>query len=159
MPKIWIALLLLPTTALGFEKLGDISSDVFTADGRQADIAKRGEACIARLVRNDSLRDDASGPVLTSVLPQFGLVVAHSRLIKHTFGLDFIIQSVLTFESKDGRFRMTYSDIKSGADTGNGRVVLDKINKKAPLAKDAAQMIADLTNRIAQCVRQPSPDF
>jgi hypothetical protein len=62
MKRFALVLVLFPAAALAAEYLELVESKVYETSGTAAEIAKRGETCIARIVRNDAVRisDSAS---------------------------------------------------------------------------------------------------
>jgi hypothetical protein len=153
-----ILLAALPALSIaGPEAAPPVQSEVFTTSGTQTEIAKRGEVCIARLVRNESMGGQATGSTIASSVPDAGLVVANSRITVKSLLMNQVVQSVLTFESKDGRFRITHTDMKF-ADPGPFSH-FTPVYARTPLAKSVATALQKFSGDIAACVQQPASDF
>lgn len=178
------ALLALP--ALAFPPMPDVQSEVFQAAGAQVEIAKRGEICIARIVRFDgvSIADAtngtgplsgaldnplrakgktgqvAGGNVIITSSPELGIVVANNRLPYTMTMLSGVFQSTLTLEAKDGRFRITHSMIQEASkNTGiMSNEGLKPVNDNTKLAKRATEELQNESRAIAACMTKPS-DF
>ncbi len=149
-------------------------------------LAERARVCITQNVTNDavSLKDTSrvnplasiatmtagdkdtipGGEVLQTVDLDAGLIVAQSRTsIMGPMLNRYTIQSTITFESKDGRFRITHTGIKAamantGYATNDGftpvRIQFGSSYKKIEAA------LNDVTVKISQCVATaPSADW
>jgi hypothetical protein len=179
--------LLVTSSALAAEDMQPVESPVFPTTGTQVEIAKRGELCIARLVRFDgvSLRDATNstsmlgaaldnplapagkaqqvtgGNVIVTSAPESGVVVANNRLRFKMWALDSVVQSTLTLESKDGRFRLTHTAIQ-GASENTGishNVGFKPLHPKTPIAKRAADELQKESAAIAECIQKPPSDW
>jgi len=170
-------------TAPSFADTPAIESEVFEASGTHEEIAKRGELCIAQLVKNDglSVKDATNGAGLLGTVAQnpfdpkndkqliqagnvivasnADTVVANNRLpIQQFLTGRTIIQSVITLFAKDGRFKISHSDVQfaiqnTGYLDNNGFGPLDP---KAKLYGKASSALQELSTQIAQCVKQKS---
>jgi len=92
--------------------LSELSSDVYQAPSDHAAITRGATICAVRVL-NRGLR---TIPVITSAEPETGVVVALSAFkftVRTFFGpVIFDAQSTVAIEAKDGRFRITYSDLE-----------------------------------------------
>lgn len=116
--------------------LDRVEAPVVTAEAVPArQLAERARLCITQNVTNDSvvLKDTsrvnpmfsvatmsagdtnavAGGDVLRTVDLDAGLIVAQSRIPFTHMMMKHSIESTITFEAKDGRFRITHSGIKA----------------------------------------------
>jgi hypothetical protein len=149
-------------------------------------LTERARLCIVKNVSNDAvaLKDtsrvnpmasvatmtggDAStvqgGDVLQTVDLDAGLIVAQSRTsITNAMLMRYFVQSTLTFEARDGRFRLTHTGIKYAMqDTGyaaNGGFTPVLVQTGSPHKKITAAL-ADLSAKVADCVAEaPSADW
>ncbi len=169
-----------------YDPMPAVESEVFTTTGTAPEIAKRGEICIARLVRYDSVniadstngsgplagamdnpfrasgkaQEIAGGSVVVSHSPETGMVVANNRLPYKALMNAGVFQSTLTFESKDGRFRITHSAIQDA--TLNTGMVHNEgfkpVYDKSGLAKRAKEALQKQSTSIAKCVMNSQSD-
>jgi hypothetical protein len=172
---------LLPLAALTKEPnyLDTIESPVFEATGTAQEIAKRAMLCIPRIVRNDevTIKDTATtllgpvappeksrgvggGQVIVSSDIESATIVANSRVdFPGTMGLGRNARSTITFQAKDGRFRITHSAIEtlqkdSGITTNVGYT---KQGKGWGSGWEKAQTALEgVSAKIADCVSKPA---
>jgi hypothetical protein len=179
-----VALAIAPVSpARAAEELGPLQSAVFERPGTPREIATAARACAIKHLRNDAfqIRDSSrvgfmsppgstagdantipGGEVVTTFDPDAGLVVAQSRITRSALFGKESVQSTVTIEAKDGRFRITHSSIGSAAaDTGyaaNSGYHPVYIQAMSGHAKIRAALEA-LTEKIAACVRDaPASD-
>lgn len=99
---------------LAQEYLTTVRSDVIETPGAAAEIAARGERCIAR-----SFGSGAAGGELI-VSREGGVIVARNALTYRDGLLVWQIRSRFTFEARDGRFRTEHSAIERFNDQAGG---------------------------------------
>lgn len=176
------ALALFVTAAIA-APLESVESGVYETPGTQAEIAARGKACIAQLVRNDAvqitgaaqtglsimLADPYSpntntqqipgGPVIVSV--DSSAVVANSRIAFKVMLNQWSVQSTLTLMAKDGRFKFRHSAILLlSRDTGLlHNAGYEPIDERAAIVKQVRSTLGQLDEKIAQCIRAPSVEW
>jgi hypothetical protein len=158
-----------------------IESEVFQTAGTQAEIAERGELCIAQLVRNDSvaisdaapgtgilgaLQNDPLAPKADqSVIPGGSVViasdattvVANNRLtVRERFAGATTFQSILTLSAQDGRFKLVHTDIRFAmANTGYAQNDgFQPIHPKAKMLEKATSLLQELSAKVATCIQQ-----
>lgn len=169
--------------AVSAEALGPLQSAVYERAGTQREIATAARACALKILRNDAfqIRDSSrvgfmspagatdgdsstipGGEVVTTFDADGGLVVAQSRITRSTLFGKESVQSTVTIEAKDGRFRITHSSIGSAsADTGYaanrgyGPVLVQAMS---PHEKVRAAL-EGVTEKLAACIRDaPAAD-
>lgn len=174
-----VVLALAPTiSAHAAEELGPLQSAVYEATGSQNDLATRARTCAVKLLRNDAfqIRDasrvgfmspagatdgDAStipgGDVVTTFDAAAGLVVAQSRVARSALFGKESVQSTVTIETKENRFRITHSAIGSAsADTGYAAnrgyqpVLVQSMSGHAKIRAT----LEGLTEKLAACVKE-----
>ena len=132
-----------------------VESAVFETSGDHQAITRRGATCIAQVVKPGVV----NAPTILNTDPEGGVVVANNAF---EYVDRFIIptteqaRTTLTFEAKDGRFRVVHSSIerffKPGGwgPVGSGALV--------PTTSLSARL-AEISNGIAECVKRPVSDF
>lgn len=179
------AALISPAVAADAKFLERVESPVQAVDGASArQLAELARTCISQVVTFDSavLRDNArvsimspipadtsgdttavaGGDVLRTVDLDAGLIVAQSRLPFTRMMMKHIAESTITFEAKDGRFRITQTGIRVAmqstgyaANTGFSQV---RIQPGSGSEKIEAELLA-LSAKIGDCVAAASsPD-
>ena len=177
MKRFALVLALLPAAALAAEYLELVESKVYETSGMAAEIAKRGETCIARIVRNDAVRisDSASnlggfgqpkrstdqmsgGPVIVSSDPAAGIVVANSRVNWSRMLSAQVTQSTLTFMSKDGRFKIQHTNIET-LQLSTGYAENEGFTRQGKWTGSAWEKVEkalqETSDKVAQCVMAP----
>lgn len=172
---------LMPLIAMAKEPnyLDSIESAVIEASGTAQEITKRAMVCIPRIVRNDeiAIKDSATsligplnmaeksrgvggGSVIVTSDIESGTIVANSRVdFPGTMGIGRNARSVITFQAKDGRFRITHSAIETlQKDTGiSTNVGYTKQGKGWGSGWEKAQAALEgVTAKIAECVSNPA---
>lgn len=126
------------------ETLDAVESEVFQTLGTPQEIATKGKTCLAQLLRGDS---DASP--ITDADIQAGTIIARSQF-KYTFNLvSGVLRSTVTFMAKDGRFKITNSNIDRIL-SGYGATPIYK--GWGTGWKASEQALIDQNMQIAQCV-------
>jgi hypothetical protein len=97
------SLLAFAMPASGAQYLETIPSDVFQAAGDHAALARRSALCLAQAsgVPGQTLQADAEA----------GVVVGPALFSYSTIGIPWSVKSIVTIETKDGRFRITHSSL------------------------------------------------
>lgn len=145
----FLLLLISSTTVLGDEPT--VESQIYETAGTQAEIAKRGESCIAQLVRNDPFNErDTAGPVIVSMQPD--RIVANNRILIPARGfltIDELVQSTLTLMSRDGKFRIRHDNIRFAFPKHGG---FENLPAKSPARKTYIEALENLNQKIATCM-------
>lgn len=103
-----IALATLPNPAMANEYLTEVTSAVYQSNGTPHDIAVRASTCISQHLAPGTTDSQL---IITSDLDG-GIVVARSA-IKYPDGLlNWEVRSTFTFEARDGRFRITQTNLE-----------------------------------------------
>jgi hypothetical protein len=112
LPAICAASLLAPALAWAAQPdLERYQSPVFRAQGARSEIAAQGLACLASLDRpRDMLRRQGQHTVVTASEAALGVVVATTEFVKDA---ELTLRATLVIEARDGRFRLTYSNIEA----------------------------------------------
>lgn len=129
-----------------------VESPVYEADGDHQAITRRALVCIAQVVRPGL----TNAPTVTSSDVEGGLIVANNAF-EFTSGLmKSEARTTLTFQAKDGRFRITHTNIEQYLDASYGwtKVGTWKFSGGEKV-QAAAQAISD---RIADCVKTKPAD-
>lgn len=133
------------------EDMATIESEVFHAEGTAQEIVGRAKGCIAQLVRFDAVGGTPAGDVIVADVPESGIVTANNRLPVKFWGVRTIIQSTLTVQAKDGRFRIRHSAMKADG--------LQPIRADSKNAEVADKELAALSGRIAACVTKKDSEW
>lgn len=115
---------------------------VFEAPGMKArEMSGKGSACIAQTLKPGL----ANAPTITSSDLEGGRIVANN----YYQGEDGVrMRSTLTFEAKDGRFRITHSDVEAFIQKWSQVGAVDGRGPPATITELTA-----ISERIADCVR------
>lgn len=138
------------------EYLTEVVSPVYETAGSPADLARRAEACMSQHVGQTG-----SGPVILSSDPASGIVVASNALEYRDGMLPWRIRSRLTFEGRDGRFRLTHASIERHNDQSFGAQALGaspwrQVGKwRGSGWQKAEQALAAVSTKVAECVTTP----
>lgn len=152
---------------------------VYDATGTADEIAKRAQVCIVKHLRNESTElNDAStksilprsglkaagraggGQVLNLVDIEGGILVATHRVSFSSMGMSQVAQSVLTVNTKNGRFKMETSDIRA-AQLNTGAIANDgfvQYREKSRGFKAAVEAIGRVQEKLVSCIRDMSDD-
>ena len=178
MKRFTLLLALFPAVSVSAEYLELVESKVYETSGTAAEIAKRGESCIARTVRNDAVRisDNASnvggfgqpkrstdelsgGPVIISSDSAAGIVVANSRVNWSTMLSAQVTQSTMTFLSKDGRFKIQHTNIET-LQLSTGYAENDGFTRQGKWTgsswEKVEKALQQSSDKVAQCVLKPA---
>lgn len=112
---ILIGALVCASSAQAAEYLETVQAPPAEAPGDRAAITKRAAGCLAR-----NLRPERAGPaVIQSTDPETGVTVAAASFPYSRGGVPWTARSTVTVEAKDGRFRITQSNLehRQGAET------------------------------------------
>jgi len=92
----------LPAVCTAVEHLGEVKSEVFEARGTPEELRARARMCIDQLSRHDELRkgDEDHGVLVTNLAVEYGV--------------NSILKSVMTFEARPDRFRITHTSVARG---------------------------------------------
>jgi hypothetical protein len=181
MKRFTLLLALFPAASLAAEYLELVESKVYETPETAAEITKRGEICIARIVRNDAVRisDNVSnlsgfgqpkrstdqlsgGPVIISSDPAAGIVVANSRVNWSRMLSAQVTQSTVSVMSKDGRFKIQHTNIET-LQLSTGYAENDGFTRQGKWTgsswEKVEKALQETSDKVAQCVLKPtSPD-
>lgn len=177
-----LALFVAPVGAA--EVLDNVESPVYEADGTRQQIAQRAEACASRVLRFDAVTGkDATASVMSPGIGsastatqqvdggkivehadlEAGLVVANQRTA--TGGVlsgGDVLQSTLTVEARDGRFRITHTNIsrmaKSTGYMENPGFTPVYIQAFSGAEKVRKQLLG-VSDKLAECITKPAEDW
>jgi hypothetical protein len=96
------------TAAYATEYLTEVDSEVFTTTGTQSEITERAATCIAQTVKPGNV----STPLIISKDAAAGVIVANNGFSYSQSLMNWQIRTTLTFEAKDGRFRVRHTNIE-----------------------------------------------
>jgi hypothetical protein len=134
-----------------------IESPVYETEGDHQAITKRAITCIAQTIKPGL----TAVPTIISSDLDAGTIVANNQFI-YTFGLGnmltYTARTILTFQAKDGRFRIINTDIEdiySGRPLpGSGPDEWQKvINKKYAGANVLTSTVMQIDDKLAACVK------
>ena len=152
--------------AAAAEPFDIVESDVFSIDGTAVELTNKAKVCIGKLVKNDIASDQDIEKKFSFISPD--KLVITSKIEYTYLLLGHAIQSKLTFEAREGRFKLTNTDIghkliKSiGLLSGGGQAEPDTASftpvTKSPISgwEEMANQITTLNNKIAECVDKES---
>lgn len=174
-----VAAALISPAAVAEDKfLERIEAPVRTVDGASVrQLSERARTCVSQMVTFDSvvLRDNsrvsimsskpadtagdttavAGGDVLRTVDLDAGLIVAQSRTPYSRMMMQHVLESTITFEAKEGRFRITQTGIRvamqSTGYAANTGFMPVRIQPGSGHEKIAAALLA-LSEKIGDCV-------
>ena len=128
-----------------------VESPVYETEGDHQAISRRALTCIAQIVR-PGLTD---APTVLSSDLDAGVIVANNAF-KVTTGLfDADARTTLTFEAKDGRFRITHTNVEQFLDAHYGWTAVPTARLSlGDKVQAGAQLISE---HIAACVMGKSP--
>lgn len=139
------------------EYLTEVVSPVHEAVGTPSELARRAEGCMSQHVGQNE-----GGQVILSSSPETGVVVANNSLEYRDGLVPWRMRSRLTFEGRDGRFRLTHNAIERHNDQGLGAQLL-KATPWGPVGKwrgsgwqKAQQALEAISERVAECVTTPT---
>ena len=141
----FLALAALASPAVAHEYLTDLTSQVYQTPGTPKEIATRAQTCIAQNLRSGTVN---APQIVTSDLDN-GVIVAQNAL---RFGSlpEWQVRSRLTFEARDGRFRISQTGIEMFNDMAGGWGPIGKWFG-SPWKKAEAAFTAS-AEAVAQCV-------
>ena len=85
-----------------------IESPVYETAGDHQAITKRGIICVTQILRPGII----NAPTITSSDVDIGLIVSNNAFTISNFLYSENVRTTLTFEAKDGRFRITHGNIE-----------------------------------------------
>lgn len=125
-------------------------SPVYEAAGSARDLARKGQGCIAQLVRPAL----TTIPTLVSADVESGVIVANNALHYEEASivpLPYTVRSTLTFEAREGRFRIRHTDIGVLAEKAPRLGWSPAMRGKSGFSR-AERELGALNERIAACV-------
>jgi hypothetical protein len=150
-----------------------IQSETFELAATKAEIMSRAKTCVAKLVRYDGVRVDTrsaigiiagsqsepdantdvpGGSVIVDANLENGALIANNRLsAKFIFNSTFYIDSTLTIDIRDGKFRITHTNIKTNTK--------DPLGKMRGLTKPATEALINENRSLASCITATPDDF
>lgn len=162
MNKLLIALLAtISITANAADLLDKVESPVYQTAGTPAQITTKAKACMAEILKNDNIGNSTTQSLFSYA--DDSKLVATSRFEYTYLLLRQSLQSKIIFEAKEGRFRITHTDIGYKQVETNGLLAwgasVTSVTGHQPIAKvwgtgyeEAEKQINALDSRIADCV-------
>lgn len=159
-------------TGIDSSNQATIEPQLFDATGSKTELLSRARTCVAKLVRYEPIRvntagvaelvlgaasdaqrftDIPGGEVIVDSNPDTGTLVANNRTSSTFLRQPFYIDSLLTIETRDGRFRLSHSDVKTDA--------REPLGKMRGLTTPAIESLTKQTAAIADCIRSGKDDF
>lgn len=96
--------------------LTTVQSEVFQAEGSPAQITARAEQCIAEQLGSGI----QGGELIVSRDPAAGVIVARNAVSYQDGLMNWRLRSRVTFEAREGRFRIVHNAIERFNDQGGG---------------------------------------
>lgn len=130
--------------------LNRVESPVFETTGTHQEITKRATTCIAQIVKPGF----TTAPTITSSDPEAGMVVANNAFV-YSYGALGIpmpnkARTTLTFQAKDGRFRIVHTSIEQFSDGSGWQPIGTWRFSGGDAAKEAIEAISQ---SLATCVK------
>ena len=124
-----------------------VESPVFETSGDHQAITRRALTCVAQIVSPGTV----DAPAVRSSDVEAGIIVA-TNSFRYVYGaLRPTGRTTLTFEARDGRFRIVHSNIEQSQDGGQGWLPIGTWRFSGGDAARAA--IEAINMRLAQCVQ------
>jgi hypothetical protein len=137
--------------------LDRVESPVFEATGDHQAITKRAITCITQVVKPGF----TTAPTITSSDPEAGTVVANNAFVYYygpLLPVEFRARTTLTFQAKDGRFRIVHTNIEKFNDTKGLSIGWERIGTwRFSGGEEAKQAIDAISQSVATCVMAPAP--
>lgn len=108
MKKLLFLSLFLTNQILAAELVEKVESPVFQHESTASQLTSRGKVCIAELVKFESGSNSATNPI---IIEAENKIIANSRFEYTYLLLRHSAKSKLVFEARDGRFKITHTDI------------------------------------------------
>lgn len=143
-----LATILVAAAITAPDYLTTVQSEVIEAVGTPAEIAARGEACIAQQLGSGTV----GGELILSRDPANGVIVARNAIDYQDGFLRWNMRSRLTLEARDGRFRLTHTSIERLNDQAGGWVPVGKwrgsgwVKAEEALKSQSAELAACITS-------------
>lgn len=156
-----IVLALFSFSAFGADLIEKVESEVYKTSGTAVEITAKGKACMAELLKNDNIGNSTTQNLFSYVGDD--KLVATARFEYVYLLIRQSLQAKYVFEAKEGRFRITNSDIgykqvKTNGMLGWGASV-ESATGHQPIAKvwgtgyeEAESQLLAMDNKIAECV-------
>lgn len=132
------------------EYLTSLTSETYQAEGTPDQLARTASTCIAQQLASGQ----AGGQVIISADPAAGIVVANNALQYRDGLMVWSLRSRLTFEAREGRFRIAHTAIERFNDASGGWSPVGKWRGSGAAKAEAA--LADVSATVAACVRVPA---
>ena len=154
-------LVALSLSAFGADLVEKVETEVFTTSGTAAQITAKGKACMAEILKNDNIGNSTTQNLFSYTGDD--KLVATARFEYVYLLLRQSLQAKYIFEAKDGRFRITntdigYKQVKTNGVLGWGASVESSTGHQ-PIAKvwgtgyeEAESQLLAMDNKIAECV-------
>lgn len=167
MRNYFLALLLVVSGhALAAEPFDIVESEIFSIDGTAVDLTNKAKACMGKLVKNDIPSDQDIEKKFSFISPN--KLVITSRIEYTYLLLGHALQSKLTFEAREGRFKLTNTEIghkliktigllSAGGQNEPDNAPFTSVTK-SPISgwEEMENQITILNNKIAECVDKES---
>ncbi len=132
--------------------LDSVESPVFETNGNHQDLTKRAMTCIAQIVKPGF----TTAPTIITSDPEAGTVVANNAFTYYygpLLPVEYRARSTLTFQAKDGRFRIVHTSIEKFNDTAGLGIGWERIGTWRFSGGDEAKLAIDaISQSIATCV-------
>lgn len=100
-------------TTKGPRLITKMISPTYQAPGSARDIILRAQTCVAKHLSNNKVANIPGGPVIEVSQPENGFLVANSRVPYRSLVLvQMSVKSRFTIEAREGRFRITQTDLQ-----------------------------------------------
>lgn len=154
-------LVALSLSAFGADLVEKVETEVFTTSGTAAQITAKGKACMAEILKNDNIGNSTTQNLFSYTGDD--KLVATARFEYIYLLLRQSLQAKYIFEAKDGRFRITntdigYKQVKTSGTLGWGASVESSTGHQ-PIAKvwgtgyeEAESQLLAMDKKIADCV-------
>lgn len=156
-----IGLFAISASAFSQDFLDKVESEVYQTNGSASAITARGKGCMAEILKNDNVGNSTTQNLFSYTGDD--KLVANARFEYTYLLIRRSLQAKYIFEAKDGRFRITtseigYKQVKTTTGLGYGASI-DSASGHEPLAKvwgtgyeEAESQIIAMNKKIADCV-------
>lgn len=172
--------LLIPSLVFGADMFEKIESEVYQAEGTKQELIKRGKSCfLLHVVNEDVFITDSSqgatffsavaggevkgeshsiggGDLFVDIDEEEGRIIANNTVDFKSMWLNYNTKTRMTFLAKDGRFKISHTDIKFvQKDTGFSKNTGYKAPKKRGFPKEKVflKVLGEVTDKVASCVQ------
>lgn len=156
-----IFLLCYPMLAMSADLVEKVETEVFKTNGSASEITAKAKSCMAEMLKNDNIGNSTTQNLFSYTGDD--KLVATARFEYVYLLLRQSLQAKYIFEAKEGRFRITnteigYKQVKTNGLLGWGASV-ESSTSHQPIAKvwgtgyeEAESQLLAMDNKIAECV-------